>query len=112
MSVRGGMVAGCLAAADPSLEILVIEAGVDVRDHPQVVNPALFFSDHMPDSTNAAFYQSKASKHAAGREVAVPTGGCFGGGSSINAAMYARALALDYDDWDTDGWRTKDLLPS
>ena len=105
------IVAGRLARADPSLEILVIEAGIDVRDHPQVVNPALFFSNLTPESTTAAFYQSKASEHVAGREVVVPTGGCLGGGSSINAAMYARALGLDYDDWNTDGWRMKDLLP-
>ena len=107
----GLMVAGRLARADPSLEVLVIEAGIDVRDHPQVVNAALFFSNLMPESTTAAFYQSKASEHVNGREVVVPTGGCLGGGSSINAAMYARGLAIDYDDWETDGWQTKDLLP-
>ncbi|CAE6461208.1 unnamed protein product [Rhizoctonia solani] len=38
-------------------------------------------------------------------------GGVLGGGSSINFMMYSRGAASDYDDWDTPGWGSKDLMP-
>lgn len=41
----------------------------------------------------------------------MPAGGIFGGGSSINFMMYTRAQAIDFDNWDTDGWAAKDMLP-
>jgi choline dehydrogenase-like flavoprotein len=38
-------------------------------------------------------------------------GGLLGGGSSINFMMYTRAQGVDFDSWDTDGWRAKDMIP-
>ena len=35
----------------------------------------------------------------------------MGGGSSINAMMYTRASASDYDDWNMEGWSFRDLRP-
>jgi alcohol oxidase len=38
-------------------------------------------------------------------------GGLLGGGSSINFMMYTRAQGVDFDSWDTDGWRAEDMIP-
>jgi len=35
----------------------------------------------------------------------------LGGGSSVNFMIYNRASASDFDDWNTEGWRFKDLKP-
>jgi choline dehydrogenase-like flavoprotein len=38
-------------------------------------------------------------------------GGLLGGGSSINFMMYTRAQGVDFDSWNTDGWRAEDMIP-
>jgi choline dehydrogenase-like flavoprotein len=81
------VVAGRLAEADPELSILVIEGGQDNYNVRNVVNPLLCYQHLLPNSTTALFYKAKASKHLAGRESIVPSGGMLGGGSSINFMM-------------------------
>ncbi|KFZ25497.1 hypothetical protein V502_00021 [Pseudogymnoascus sp. VKM F-4520 (FW-2644)] len=104
--VAGGGAAGCVLAAriaktHPNLEVVIVEGGISNEAHPQVVTPAIFLSNLVPGSTTARFYKSKSSQEVAGREVVVATGGCLGGGGSINFMMYLRAQKCDYDDWDT-----------
>ena len=77
-----------------------------------MTTPAAFLSHLAPNSQSAIFYKSQASKELLGREAIVPTGGILGGGSSINAMMYTRAQAIDYDSWDMEGWDFKSVLPS
>jgi alcohol oxidase len=107
----GCIVAGRLAKADPSLEILVVEEGIGTKNNPIVIHPALFPANQAPSAKTVTFYESKPSKHLADRKVVVPTGGCMGGGSSVNFLMYTRGQAIDYDDWDTEGWSARDLVP-
>ncbi|KDQ20453.1 hypothetical protein BOTBODRAFT_169207 [Botryobasidium botryosum FD-172 SS1] len=116
----GGGAAGCLAAgrlaaADPSLKILLIENGPHTRENQAHVQPGLFLSHLRPDSTTVRFMVSKESEALGGRSLTVPTGQCVGGGSSVNFMMYTRASASDYDDWEIKhgnaGWGSKDLLP-
>ncbi|KAH0542706.1 hypothetical protein FGG08_002941 [Glutinoglossum americanum] len=114
--IAGGGAAGCvvagrLARADPSLEILVVESGINTKNNPQIIHPAYFPSNLVPDTKTAFFYKGKPSEHIAGRAPIVPTGACLGGGSSINYMMYTRGQAIDYDSWDTEGWSAKDLIP-
>ena len=49
------------------------------------------------------------------RKLAWPRGKCLGGCSSINAMMYIRGPAADYDEWadkyGATGWSWKDLQP-
>ncbi|OAT10443.1 alcohol oxidase [Blastomyces gilchristii SLH14081] len=107
----GLITAGRLAQAKPDLSILVIEAGINSRNNPMVVNPAIYLSNIAPDSTTAKFYKSKASDYLGGREAIVPIGNILGGGSSINFMVYTRAQEIDYDDWNTEGWTGKDMIP-
>lgn len=87
----GSVVAGRLSAADPSLEILIVEQGVNNHNVPAVVRPAMYLSHLAPTSTTAKFYAGRTSEHLAGRSPIVPVGNILGGGSSINFMMYTRA---------------------
>ncbi|KAK6334519.1 hypothetical protein TWF730_003733 [Orbilia blumenaviensis] len=114
--IAGGGSAGCtlagrLAAAEPSLSILVVESGINNKDVESVIHPAMFLNNLIPGSQTATFHVAKKSEKLNNREPIVPTGGCLGGGSSINFMMYTRAQGVDYDDWNTEGWTQKDLIP-
>ncbi|KAL1950095.1 hypothetical protein VTO73DRAFT_5217 [Trametes versicolor] len=118
--VAGGGTAGCvlagrLAAADPSLSILVIEAGPTTREDPLHTQPARYLHHLRPESETVKFHVGRESAALGGRAPVVPCGQCLGGGSSVNFAMYTRAAASDYDDWATvygnKGWSAADLLP-
>ncbi|PCH43107.1 GMC oxidoreductase [Wolfiporia cocos MD-104 SS10] len=111
----GGVIAGRLAAADPTLSILVIEAGPPTYEDLAHVQPARYLTHLLPESKTVKLYAGKYSEALGGRTPIVPCGQCLGGGSSVNFAMYARASASDYDDWesiyDNPGWGSRDLLP-
>ncbi|TFK52445.1 hypothetical protein OE88DRAFT_1657716 [Heliocybe sulcata] len=118
--IAGGGTAGCLIAsrlssASPSLRILVLEAGPHTRNDLFHTQPARYLYHIRPDSTTVKFYVAKESEELLGRQLVVPCGQCLGGGSSVNFAMYTRAAASDYDDWENvygnEGWGYKDLLP-
>ncbi|KAG1730544.1 GMC oxidoreductase-domain-containing protein [Suillus paluster] len=82
------VVAGRLAACDPSLKILVLEA--EYHGHIQYWDP---------------------TPRLNGRALIVPSGHSVGGGSSVNFGAYTRAPASDFDDWAVDGWKSGDLIP-
>ncbi|KAI2614835.1 alcohol oxidase [Hypoxylon sp. NC1633] len=114
--IAGGGTAGCivaarLAEADPSLSILVIEAGPDGAGNPSVDYPAFFLSNLLPSTITAAFYKSNPSKNLGGREIVVPTGSVLGGGSAVNMMMYSRAQRDDWDSWKMPGWTADEMLP-
>jgi alcohol oxidase len=105
------ILAARLSAADPSLEILLIERGSNNYNDPTVTNPALFLTHLAPSSKTAIFYKAKKDVNLAGREAIVPMGGVLGGGSSINFMMYTRAQGVDFDRWKTEGWDQKSVVP-
>ncbi|EMD33634.1 hypothetical protein CERSUDRAFT_117749 [Gelatoporia subvermispora B] len=110
-----GVTAGRLAAADPSLKILILEAGPHTLEDLAHVQPARYLSHLVPGSKTVRFHMSKASPNVGGRELPFPVGSCLGGGSSVNWQMYTRPSASDYDDWEqkfaNKGWGARDLLP-
>lgn len=103
--------AGRLAAANPDLNILLVEQGPNNFNDPAVYTPGVFLSHLAPNSKTALFWKGNKAKELNGREPQLATGGTLGGGSSINFMMYARAAASDFDDWNTPGWGSKDLIP-
>ncbi|KAJ9612580.1 hypothetical protein H2200_004177 [Cladophialophora chaetospira] len=105
------VVAGRLAAADPSLSILLIESGKNSYNDPTVRNPVMLLSHLAPGSKTAMFYKAKPSEHLLGREAVIPAGNVLGGGSSINFMLYTRAQGVDFDSWETEGWYQDDMLP-
>ncbi|OQV08166.1 hypothetical protein CLAIMM_12479 [Cladophialophora immunda] len=114
--VAGGGTAACVLAgrlqmADPSLSILIIEEGRDNYEDPTVRTPALFLAHMAPDSTSAVFLPSKPTEQVGSRSIIIPRAAILGGASSINFMMYCRAQAVDFDEWKTEGWSQKDMIP-
>ncbi|EJU01918.1 methanol oxidase [Dacryopinax primogenitus] len=110
----GCVVAGRLAFADPNLQVMLIEAGANNKDDPWVYRPGVYVRNMQQNGINdkATFYvDTKESSYLRGRQSIVPCANILGGGSSINFQMYTRASASDWDDFKTDGWKAKDLLP-
>ncbi|KAJ3514907.1 hypothetical protein NLJ89_g2088 [Agrocybe chaxingu] len=107
--------AGRLAAADPSLKILVLEAGAHTRDLDHHVQPGNYFSNLLVPRDVFSFHLGQGGKGTNGRTHIVPTGRALGGGSAVNFVMYVRPAASDYDDWENvhgnKGWGSKDLIP-
>ncbi|KAF5368052.1 hypothetical protein D9758_004391 [Tetrapyrgos nigripes] len=107
------LAAGRLAAADPSLKILLLEAGPHTRNIDTHVQPARYFRNLLVNET-LTYQFGNPSKALNGRAPIVPTGRCVGGGSAVNFQMYTRASPSDYDDWKSfgnPGWGSEDLIP-
>lgn len=107
----GCVIAGRLANVDENLKVLLIENGENNLNNPWVYLPGIYPRNMRLDSKTATFYNSRPSKHLNGRRAIVPQANILGGGSSINFMMYTRASASDYDDWESEGWTTEELLP-
>ena len=114
--VVGAGSAGCVLAnrlsADPGKRVLVLEAGgkddwiwfhIPVGYLFSIGNPRadwMFETDPIPG--------------LAGRSLRYPRGKVIGGCSAINAMIYMRGQALDYDGWrqrGLTGWGWDDVLP-
>ncbi|KAK7688558.1 hypothetical protein QCA50_008096 [Cerrena zonata] len=109
------VVAGRLLAANPTLRILIVEAGPHTHNDLSHIQPARYSSHLFPNSRTIRSYKAQESEGLGGRAIVVQTGGCIGGGSSVNFTMYTRAAASDYDDWATryhnPGWSSGDIIP-
>ncbi|MFV0476009.1 MAG: GMC family oxidoreductase [Pikeienuella sp.] len=107
----GSLIAGKLAEAGAS--VLVLEAGGSDRN-PLIRMPAGFVK-LLGVETYMWFYQSTVQQRLGGRQPVVPTGRVIGGGSSVNAMIYIRGQAGDYDGWEEatgdPGWGWSGLLP-
>jgi choline dehydrogenase len=76
---------------------------------------------HMPGAfirlfgtERVAMYRTTTQSHAGSRPLFVPQANTLGGGSSVNAMIYIRGTAEDYDEWRAlgcDGWGWDDVLP-
>src|SRR5699024_1343114 len=66
---------------------------------------------HSPDDWD---YYTVPQTHAAGRRLHWPRGKVLGGSHSLNAMIWVRGTARDYDHWaelGTQGWSWQDVLP-
>ncbi|KAG1720680.1 GMC oxidoreductase-domain-containing protein [Suillus paluster] len=101
--------AGRLAACDPSLKILILEAGEHTLDKVAYVQPWQYFIHLAPTSTSVTFNIGNPSPRLNGRAPVVPSGHCVGGGSSLRHTLVRPAS--DFDDWGVDGWESENLIP-
>ncbi len=114
--IVGAGSAGCVLAnrlsADPSLRVLLLEAGG--RDvNPWIHVPVGYFKTlHNPNTDWC--YKTEADQGLNGRSLDWPRGKTLGGSSSINGLLYVRGQKEDYDHWGqlgNTGWSYDDVLP-
>lgn len=114
--IAGGGTAGCVLAGrlseDPTVRVLLLEAGRSDR-HPFIHVPAGFAK-----LTAGPFqwgFVSEPQRHGNDRRIPLPQGRVLGGGGSINAQVFTRGVAQDYDEWATvhgcEGWSAKEVQP-
>jgi choline dehydrogenase len=104
----GCAVAARLAAADPSRTVLLIEAGGS--DRRLSVRMPLGYPNQFGGKTDWAF-ESEPEPGCAHRRITQPRGRVLGGTSSMNAMLWVRGAALDYDGWRLPGWSWHDVEP-
>ncbi|KAF9194950.1 hypothetical protein BGZ50_005416 [Haplosporangium sp. Z 11] len=112
--VLGGGTAGCVLAArlaeDPNISVLVLEAGY-TDDINASKTPAMLSTLWRTDADWNL--RTVPQVHAFGRVMDQPRGKILGGSSSINAMMYHRGPASDYDEWEllgNPGWSYRECL--
>ncbi|WP_416797503.1 GMC family oxidoreductase [Ciceribacter azotifigens] len=113
--VVGGGSAGSVLAArlseNPDTRVLLLEAGG--RDwHPFYHLPAGFAK--MTKGIGSWGWQTVPQRHMKDMVIRYTQAKVLGGGSTINAQIYTRGNALDYDGWrqaGCEGWAYEDVLP-
>src|SRR5688572_12585683 len=114
--IVGAGSAGCVLAnrlsADPSVNVLLLEAGG--KDDYFWIHVPLGIYRVLGNPRTDWCYRSEAEAGLNGRHMGVPRGRVLGGSSSINGMVYTRGQSRDYDQWrqlGNSGWSWDDVLP-
>lgn len=114
--VVGGGSAGCCVAGrlseDPTSLVCLLEAGGS--DNSVFVRAPLGFAATSSLNINSWGYNTVPQAGFNGRKGFQPRGKVMGGSSSINAMVYTRGNANDYNNWSAlgnAGWSYQDILP-
>ena len=111
--IVGGGSSGCIVAeqlsADPQRRVLLLEAGAAAESHPETLRTDGYKDAFINDSLMWERFTTPQAG-CAGRQIYVGSGRGLGGSGSVNAMMYLRAGADDYQMWQVEGWRWSDLV--
>jgi choline dehydrogenase len=114
--VVGGGTAGCVLAnrlsADPGVTVLLLEAGG--RDDWIWIHIPVGYLYCIGNPRTDWCYRTEAEPGLNGRSILYARGKVLGGCSSINAMVYMRGQARDYEGWKAlgnPGWGWDDVLP-
>ncbi|MBB3772121.1 choline dehydrogenase-like flavoprotein [Angulomicrobium tetraedrale] len=114
--VVGAGSAGCVLAnrlsADPKHRVLVLEAGG--RDNWIWFHIPVGYLFAIGNPRADWCFKTEAEPGLNGRALNYPRGKTIGGSSAINAMIYMRGQAADYDHWrqlGLEGWGWDDVLP-
>ena len=118
--VVGGGASGCALThklLNSNKSVVLIEAGYSHHNFLLDV-PAGFFK-LINDSKYATYHKTNPQKHLNNRVNIIPQGNVLGGGTSINAQVYMRGRAEDYNEWneilrvnnDNVKWDWETILP-
>ena len=114
--ITGAGSAGCVLAArlteDPATRVLLLEAGE--TDNKLLFHWPAGFA-RMTKGIASWGWETVPQRHMNNRVLWYTQAKVVGGGSTINAQVYTRGNAVDYDAWrddaGCDGWGYRDLLP-
>jgi choline dehydrogenase len=99
--IIGGGSAGCVLAArlsaDPNCHVVLLEAGGEDLN-PLIHIPAGYIKTMVNPAMNWMF-ETEPEDSSGNRRIAIPRGKVLGGSSAINAMLYVRGQAADYDGW-------------
>jgi len=112
--VIGAGSAGCALGArlaSAGKQVLLLEAG-PADNHPYIHIPGTFIRVH--GTRRTWMYRTEPEPFVNQRQVFIPQGRTLGGGSAVNAMIYIRGQAEDYEEWKASGcpgWGWDDVLP-
>src|SRR6266566_2115417 len=114
--IVGAGSAGCLLAnrlsADPATRVLLLEAGG--KDNWIWFHIPVGYLFAIGNPRSDWMFKTEPEAGLNGRSLNYPRGKVIGGSSSINAMIYMRGQAADYDHWrqlGLAGWGSDDVLP-
>ena len=114
--IVGGGSAGCVLAArlseDRNVSVVLLEAGGE-DTNPLIHIPAGYIRTMVNPAINWMF-ETEPEASSGNRRIKQPRGKVLGGSSAINAMLYVRGQAADYDGWaqrGNAGWSFQDVLP-
>ena len=115
--IVGGGTAGCVLAnrlsADPAVKVLLLEAGG--RDDWIWIHIPVGYLYCIGNPRTDWCYRTEPDPGLNGRSILYARGRVLGGSSSINAMLYLRGQARDYDEWaritGDSGWSWDNVLP-
>ena len=117
--IVGGGSAGCVLASrlteNPDISVCLLEYGGEGKDLAVRVPAGLILMvPGKPLKLNNWCFHTTPQIHLNNRRGFQPRGQCLGGSSAINAMIYTRGSALDYERWveqGCEGWGFDDVLP-
>ncbi|GAB1602002.1 uncharacterized protein LOC115221581 isoform X1 [Argonauta hians] len=107
-----GCVLGNRLTEDVDNSVLLLEAGP--KDYTWKIHMPAALMYNLCDDKYNWYYMTEPEKAMDNRVMYWPRGRVWGGSSSLNAMVYIRGHALDYDRWEKEGatgWSYADCLP-